>query len=551
MKNKLVWLFALFLLSSSGFSQSQVNRYFIYFTDKASESYPYSISNPTEFLTQKAIDRRTKQDIGITDSDLPVDPSYVQGLKDAGVDVFFTSRWFNGALVNADITLLEDIELLSYVDSVAWIADTTRLTYEKDIPANPETFEPPGSVNGDSDIQLIMLGADHMHADDIKGQGMLIAVLDNGFTGVNKYTPFQHLWENDQIIATKDFVQNTGNVYQFGDHGTSVFSTIASKYESSNGNFYGIAYEADFILCITEEGGSEDRVEEYNWLLGAEFADSLGADVINCSLGYKFFDISEHDYGVDDLDGNTAVISKAARIASEKGMVIATSAGNSGDDPYPRNLISPPADADGILTVGSVNPDFSYTLFSSVGNTTDGRIKPDVAAFGNGTAIVRGSGNIQRGTGTSFASPLIAGFAAGIWQANPDWTSEEVITAIKNSGHRNHIPDSLRGWGVPNYSYAVAGETALKVKDILEDKVTIYPNPFNGDTLYLITEGLFDQGMNIRVIDPKGSLIFNQEFKQKEIKENMELTIDGSQQGVYFLFLQTGKNQKIVKLINF
>lgn len=551
MKNKLLWLIAFILIANDSIGQSQVNRYFIYFTDKAGESYPYSISSPEEFLTQRAIDRRTKQNISITESDLPVDPDYVQGLSDTGIDVFFTSRWLNGALVNADTTLLDDVKFLSFVDSIAWIADTTRLTFEQNIPPDPETFDPPVSVGGDSDIQLIMLGADHMHADDIKGQGMLIAVLDNGFMGVNKYTPFQHLWENNQIIATKDFVQNTGNVFQFGDHGTSVFSTIGAKYESSDGNLFGIAYEANFILCITEDNQAENTVEEYNWILGAEFADSLGADVINCSLGYKFFDIEAHDYNPDDLNGETAVISIGAKIAAEKGIVVATSAGNSGDEPFPRNLISPPADGKGILTVGSVNPDFSYSDFSSVGNTADGRIKSDVAAFGSATAVVRGSGNIQRGSGTSFASPLIAGFAAGIWQANPDWTSEEVIAAIKNAGHKNHSPDSLRGWGVPNYSYAVAGETALNVKDILEDKVTIYPNPFNGDTLFLVTDGIFDEGMQIRIIDPRGSMIFNKEFMRQEITKNMELTIDGSQQGVYFLFLQTGKNQKIVKLINF
>ncbi|MEQ9008099.1 MAG: S8 family serine peptidase, partial [Ekhidna sp.] len=440
---------------------------------------------------------------------------------------------------------------LSFVDSIAWIADTTRLSYEKDIPDDPSTFAEPGSVNGDSVIQMMMLGAVHMHADNIKGQGMLIAVLDNGFNGVNRHTPFQHLWENNQIVATKDFVQNSGNVYQFGDHGTSVFSTIGSMFESTDGNLYGIAYEANFILCITEDNQAENTLEEYNWVLGAEFADSLGADVINCSLGYKFFDIEEHDYKVEDLDGETAIISIGAKIAAEKGMVVVTSAGNSGDEPYPRNLISPPADGKGILTVGSVNPDFSYSDFSSVGNTTDGRIKPDVAAFGSATAVIRGSGNIQRGSGTSFASPLIAGLAAGIWQANPDWTSKEVIDAIKKSGHRNFAPDSLRGWGVPSYTYAVNGERALNVVDILEDKVTIFPNPFYGDTLFLVTDGKFKEGMSIRILDPKGALIFNQDFGKKDIKENMELNIDGSQQGVYFLFLQIGTNQKIVKLINF
>ncbi|MEO9873161.1 S8 family serine peptidase [Ekhidna sp.] len=538
----------LILLPIMGFSQSQVNRYFIYFDEKSGESYPYSVSNPNEFLTQKAIDRREKQGIEIDESDLPVNPSFVQNLKEAGVDVFFTSRWLNGALVNLDTTLLDELAMLSFVDSIAWIADTTRLSYDQSEYEVPTEFDEPSSVTGDSDIQLIMLGADHMHADDIKGQGMLIAILDNGFVGVNRYSPFQHIWENSGILATKNFVTNSGNVFLSGSHGTSVFSIISSNFESEDGNLIGIAPEANYVLCVTEDNKAENTIEEYNWLLGAEFADSLGADVINGSLGYRLFDIPEHNYDFDDMDGETTIVSRAANMAADKGIIVVVSAGNEGNKSWKR--ITPPADAKNILTIGSVNPDFTYSSFSSVGNTADGRIKPDVAAFGAATTVVQGNGSISRGSGTSFASPLIAGFAAGIWQANPDWTSQEVIDAIKNSGHRAHAPDSLVGHGVPTYAYAVDGKT-LNVADILDHKVTIYPNPFNGDKLYLITKGKFKEGLNIRIMDPKGSVIFNEDFKKREIKENMELTIDGSQQGVYFLFLQSGNNQKTVKLINF
>ncbi|MEO9484627.1 MAG: S8 family serine peptidase [Ekhidna sp.] len=553
MKNSLLISCLLLLFCIETFAQgepaiSQVNRYFIYFSDKAGENYPYSLSDPSEFLTQRALDRRDKQNISVNESDLPVDPAYIDGLRDAGLEVYFSSRWLNGALVNADTTLLNDVEMLSYVDSIAWIGDTTRLSFDKSPIETPTNFSEPPSVNGDSDIQLGMLGALFMHAEDVKGQGMLIAVLDNGFTGVDKYTPFQHIWENDQIIATRDFVENSDNVFQFGSHGTSVFSIIGSKYESENGNFHGIAHEASFILCVTEDNKAENRLEEYNWLLGAEFADSLGADVINGSLGYRLFDIPSHNYDFEDMDGETTIVSKAAKWAAEKGIIVAVSAGNEGNKSWKR--ITPPADAKGILTVGSVNPDFTYSSFSSVGHTADGRIKPDVAAFGSATAVMRGDGSISRGSGTSFASPLIAGFAACIWQSNPDRTANEIMASIKNSAHKANNPDSLFGYGVPNYLYA-KDVRALNISDILQDKVVFYPNPFNGDTLYLITDGEFKQGMSIKIMDPKGSLIYKKEFKRREVKENMELTIDGSQQGVYFLFLQTGDNQKVVKLINF
>ena len=551
MKIKVLSLFAL-LSCLTGFSQSEeislVNRYFIYFSDKSGDNYPYNISEPSAFLTQRAIDRRLKQNISPDETDLPVNPDYVNTLRENGIDVFFTSRWLNGALVNADTTLLSTISGLSFVDSIAWLADTTRLSSAKEVIDSPSSFTQPPSVDSNSDIQLTMLGGDQMHSEDIRGQGMLIAVLDNGYTGVNQYTPFQHLWDNNQIIATRDFVQNSGNVYQFGSHGTSVLSIIGSMYESAENNLYGIAYEADFILCVTEDNQAENVLEEYNWLLGAEFADSLGADVINGSLGYRLFDIAAHNHTFEDLDGKTAISSLAATLAAQKGIIVAVSAGNEGNKSWKR--INAPSDAKGILTVGSVNADFSYSSFSSVGNTADGRIKPDVAAFGSATAIVRGNGTITRGSGTSFSSPLIAGFAACIWQLNPERTVNEIITSIKASAHKSISPDSLVGYGVPSYAYA-KDVRALNVGDILLDRVTFYPNPFSGDKLYLSTKGKFKEGMTIKVIDPKGSLIFQKEYKRREIKENMELTIDGSQQGVYFLFLQTGNNEKVVRLINF
>jgi serine protease AprX len=434
---------------------------------------------------------------------------------------------------------------------VALIAENKRLVTGSQAPSEPVEFSEPASMNGDSNIQLLMLGADHMHSDNFRGQNMLIAVLDNGFRGVNEFSPFKHLWENDRIIATKDFVQNSGNVFQFGEHGTSVLSIIGAKYETDSTNFYGVAYEANFVLCVTEEGGSEDRIEEYNWLLGAEFADSLGADVINSSLGYKTFDIPEHNYTIEDLDGKTAISTIAATMAAIRGMVVVVSAGNSGRSAKAEaRLINHPSDADRILTVGSVKVDFSKSDFSSIGPTQDGRMKPEIAAFGDATAIVRGDGAIVRGSGTSFASPLIAGFAACIWQANPDRRYNEVIAAIKKSGHQSANPDNLLGWGVPNYSKA-KDVIALNVTDILENKVTFYPNPFRGDTLFLHSEGKLRNGLSVQILDALGKEVFNRTFTAKETKEDIELTIKNSQQGVYYLFLQSGKEKKVVKLINF
>lgn len=535
----------------SGHAQVEpdTSRYFVYFKNKSGATYPYTLANPQEFLTQRSLDRRAKQGIEIDSADLPVHQEYIEGLRNENVRVFFSSRWFNGALIQAHKNQVELIKGMSFVDSVRLIAKDSRLKKSPQSSVAPTSFFPAPFKRGDTDVQLMMLGADLMHADNVKGQGMMIAVLDNGFTGVDQYSPFQYAWENDHIVATKDFVENSGNVFQFGSHGTSVFSIIGAHYLTDSTDYYGIAYEADFVLCVTEDDEGENTIEEYNWLLGAEFADSLGVDVINSSLGYRLFDIAEHNYGYEDLNGNTAIISMAAKLASDKGMLIVTSAGNDGDK-NGWKYVAPPADAEGILTVGSVNADFSRSAFSSIGPTVDGRIKPDVAAFGAATAVVRGSGGISRGNGTSFAAPLIAGFAACIWQLNPERTRHEVMRTIKQSGHQSDAPDSYLGYGVPSYLYA-KDVKALNINDILADKVTVYPNPFKGDTLNLLTEGDFKQGMTIKILDPRGSLVFNKTFKPSEISSKMDLSIDSSVEGVYFLFLQIGKEQKIIKIINF
>ena len=453
--SKIFFILTGLIISYSSFGQ--VNRYMIFFSDKEGESYPYSINNPSEFLTGKSIERRAKQGIGIEESDLPVHPKYITNLRDLGIEVYFTSRWMNAALVQTSQSDVFNLEAHVYVDSVALIAEGERLSTSKIAIEISTPFEAPPSVTSNTSLQLSMLQADVMHAEGIKGQGMLIAVLDDGFLGVNRFQPFQHLWDDDQIVATKDFVENSGNVFRLGDHGTSVFSTIAAQYQDV---FYGVAHEADFILCITEDGESENRVEEFNWLLGAEYADSLGADIINGSLGYRTFDIPEHNYFYEDLNGQTAVVSKAARMATDKGMVVVVAAGNSGSN-APWHYVSPPADADNILAVGSVNPDSTWTAFSSLGPTSDGRIKPDVASLGVNTAIVSGSGEVTRGSGTSFASPQIAGLVAGIWQINPAWTNLEVISSLKQAGHNAHDPDTFLGYGVPVYAHDVE-DTVLK-----------------------------------------------------------------------------------------
>ncbi|MEM6829063.1 MAG: S8 family serine peptidase [Bacteroidota bacterium] len=541
-------LATLLLIVITSVTYGQTNRYVVFFTDKGGSDIVYSLDSPQEFLTQKALDRRSKQLIPLDSTDLPVHEAYVDDLKGLGISVYFTSRWMNAAILQTEESNIPTIESQVFVDSVALIAENERLVTDKIEVETPTTFEAPLTTSSNTDLQLSMLQANLMHNDGITGEGMTIAVLDDGFVGVNQFQPFQHLWENDRIVGSKDFVENTGNVFRLGDHGTSVLSTIAARFGD---NVKGTAYDANFILCITEEGGSEDRVEEFNWLLGAEYADSLGADVINSSLGYRTFDIPEHDYTYEDLDGATTIVSRAAKLAADKGIIVVVSAGNSGDNiDATRRYVSAPGDADGILTVASVNPDFTRTSFSSVGPSFDGRMKPDVAALGLATTVTNGAGRITRANGTSFASPLIAGLAAGIWQANPQWDSQEVMEAMKAAGHNASRPDSLLGFGVPFYSYAVEGKV-LNVSDIIDERIAVYPNPFHGDKLYLRFSDPLRGKWQLDITNAEGKTILTDSYKATRREKILEFDIENLEKGVYFLILRSNKQRKAVKLLKF
>ena len=529
---------------------SAQDRYMVFFSDKANVGY--SIDHPEEFLTARAIARREKHGIAITEQDLPVDQNYINQVADKGVDVFFSTKWFNGVLAQMTASQATSVGQLSFVDSVVYIAGGTRLLTTPGTYTVAETFLDPESVNSNTEVQLAMLGADDMHEDGFEGQGMMIAVFDSGFPGVNKYKPFEHIFAEDRLVATRDFIANSGNVFQYNTHGASVFSNIASDYL----DVIGTAPKASFVLCVTEDVKSEYWVEEYNWLFAAEFADSLGVDVINGSLGYSTFSDKNMDYTYEDMNGQNTLVAKAANIASQKGMIVVVSAGNEGNGSW--KYITSPGDAKDILTVGSVTSGYNKSSFSSVGPTADGRIKPDVCAMGTSASIFNASlstsgettsARITTGNGTSFSSPQIAGFAAAIWQANPEWTNQEVMESIRMSGTSSLVPDSLYGFGVPKYRLAVNGAT-IDALDVFEDKLKVYPNPFSEDKVTLDFGDLKLKGkLEILIKDMEGKSIYHNKIDGQEIPNNLEIAIDPTVNGVYFLILRTKRFNKTVKLV--
>lgn len=281
---------------------------------------------------------------------------------------------------------------------------------------------------------------------------MVICILDAGFLNVDTLSCFDSLWINNKILGTYDFVANEVSVFEDYQHGTEVLSCIGANWP---GKLVGTAPQAYFWLLRTEDAATELIIEEDNWVAGAEFADSVGADIINSSLGYTTFDAqtSNQNHTRADLDGNTAYATNGADIAAAKGILVCNSAGNEGGSGW--KYISIPADGDSVCTVGAVDILGVRAGFSSQGPTADNRIKPDVVACGSGTAVIDPfTSTVAYYSGTSFSSPLTAGMAACLWQANPTKNNMNILNAMRNSGSKSNSPDTLLGWGIPNYCLA-------------------------------------------------------------------------------------------------
>lgn len=460
-----------FIVSGSLTVRGQLapDTYWVQFTDK--NNSPYQIDNPSEFLSERAVSRRQKQNISITKQDLPVNGSYVDSLRNLGIYIHNVSKWLNGAvIVSSDLELLDTLHHISFVANKLPVSEI-RLTVKSAIDKFPPL--PKSSIDyGESENQVMMLNGKSLHSMGFEGEGMLIAVLDAGFTNSKEIESLKHLWDEGKIIASRDFVKDNSNMFTVHTHGTIVFSIIAGVIP---GNIYGTAPKADFVLLRTENGATEYLVEEYNWISGAEYADSIGVDIINSSLGYSLFDNPEQDHTYEDMDGKSTPISIGATIAASKGMLVVTSAGNSGDDPW--RYITAPADADSVLGIGAVDPYRVIAGFSGRGPSYDGRIKPDISAQGVYTVGQTEYGALRYCNGTSCSSPLMAGMAACLWQSRPHASAQDIRNAIIEASDRYSSPDTIYGYGIPNMLMAqnILDSIAPPVNDLTQ--ILVYPNP--------------------------------------------------------------------------
>ena len=441
---KLISFLAIALLATGASAQQDTLKYRISLKDKAATEY--SLKKPEKYLSAKAIERRRKQNLPIDSTDLPVCRKYIDEIRKQGVKIVVTGKWDNFVTVSCnDTTLIDRIAALPFVLSTekVWIspgAGKPSMATERDSVLNQPTIHS-DSIYGRAITQIQMSNGDKLHEAGFKGQGMTIAVIDAGFHNVDKITAMQNI----RILGTKDFVNQQADIFAESSHGMSVLSCIGMNRPDI---MTGTAPEASFWLLRSEDEYSEHLVEQDYWSAAVEFADSVGVDVINTSLGYYSFDDKSKNYKYRDLDGRHALMSRQASHIANKGMILVCSAGNSGAGSWKK--ITPPGDADNVLTVGAIDKRAVLATFSSVGNTADHRVKPDVVAVGVGSDVIRTDGNQGRANGTSFSSPIMCGMVTCLWQACPTLTAKEVIELVRRSGDRAGFPDNIYGYGVPD-----------------------------------------------------------------------------------------------------
>lgn len=440
------------------FPGGKCQMYRLYLKDKDLDHTPFLVNRPSEFLSQRSIDRRKRQGIPVDLTDLPVAPAYEKRVTEAGIEIVGKSKWNNTLLIrihkDKELRKLEGLEFITKRKKVFQAPDSVSQSMRSNVRNGLNEWSQGDGFYGAADAQLKSLNGKRLHESGYCGKGMMIAVFDGGFMNVDKIPALHKI----KLAGVKDFVvPESKNVFGEMEHGTMVLSTMAANAP----DFYvGVAPEAQYLLIRCEDERTESLAEEDYWASAAEYADSCGVDVINSSLGYHGFDDSSMDHHYYEQDGNTALISRTASMCADKGIVCVNSAGNDGMGSWKK--INFPADAKDILTVGSINEHGMNAAFSAVGPTADGRIKPDVMAFGSPTCVITGRGSIINDNGTSFSSPLVAGMVACLWQALPGKTAKQIIKLVKLAGDNQQHPDNVFGYGVPDFWKAYQTGKAIK-----------------------------------------------------------------------------------------
>ena len=459
MKQFKFYVVVLFAVCTAHTSQAQTNsKWVVMFKDK--KNSPYSLNKPLQYLSQRAIDRRTKYGIAIDSSDLPVNPSYINTVVAQGTVKYMSqSKWLNQILINcSDQATINKIKALPFVKSTNAVGnlvnngtgDEQKKFKETVTPlTNTEELKTPSALGynyGQSYKQIHIHNGEFLHQKGFTGKGMIITVLDAGFSQYRTTKCFDSVRARSGFLGERDFVDFDNSVNEDYIHGEECLSIIAANVP---GVMVGTAPDANFWLIRTENASTEQPIEEHNWVAGAEFADSAGTDLITSSLGYTQFDNSAFDHTYANFYNNSTMVSLGAAMAVNKGILVTNSAGNSGADSW--KYLGFPADADSVAAIAACDVNGNIAYFSSFGYP--GKVKPNITSVGSGTIIYTPFG-VSSGSGTSFSNPNINGLICCLWQAFPRLSNVEILKAVYASCDRARDPNNRFGYGIPNMKKA-------------------------------------------------------------------------------------------------
>lgn len=588
-------------------AQTSFSRYVLVFTDK--KGSPFTLTDPSPYLSDASVQRRAKQQIAIDSTDLPLSPVYLDSIASVpNVTILNRSKWLNQvAIRTSDPAALATIRSFSFVrqffpvamdagarsqnghgakfpggatmsgiqgtrDALRMkrgetgagstatekkeIAEKQRKTRTRSI-AGIKTERRIAAISGDAlsyggtSAQIHIHHGEYLHDQGFRGQGIRIAIIDDGFSGYLSNPVFDSLRSDGRVLGSWDFVNNKESVNEEDIHGAYCLSIMAANRP---GIMVGSAPGASFWLFKTEDVNSEYPVEEQNWAAAAEFADSVGADMITTSLGYIHFDDPSFDHSYAQRDGHTAISTRAANFAVGKGMIVLASADNSGSDTADTKYVGCPGDADSVLTVGGTDIEGRVSGFSSWGPNASGRIKPDVVSVGVGTVIASANGEPVTGNGTSFSTPNLAGLVACLWEAFPEFSNHAILDAIRESSSNYFNPDEHYGYGLPDLQ---------KASELLRDArgvnavvsrgypgITAWPVPYSND-LTVLFQAQNSGNAGLTLIDAVGQAIERQTVVTNKGQWYTVhfISVPKMSGAVYFVRYTDGKQQMVLPVI--
>ncbi|HKK42099.1 MAG TPA: S8 family serine peptidase [Bacteroidales bacterium] len=513
--------------------------YRITFTDKG--DYTTADFSPSELLSPRAVERRVKAGISVPDfQDLPVFKSYLDQMVNMGLKLHCTSKWMNSALFKstspADIAALNDLPFVNDIKLVKSTGLKSQHADKTEIMITATAATP-------YDLPITMLNGSMLHNSGFNGNNIIIAILDGGFVYADIASSLNNLRDEGRIMNTRDFVNNTGDVYNASEHGTAVLSVLAGNIP---GVIEGTAPSAGYLLLKTEDVVTEFPCEEDFWVAGAEFADSCGADIISSSLGYFTFDDPSMNYKISNLDGKTAFITRAAEIAASKGILVVNSAGNERNKTW--KYIIFPSDGEDVLAAGAVDGNGMISSFSSAGPTSDGRIKPDNVALGVSVPLQVSPSSVSYASGTSFSCPILSGMSACLMQAVPEAKASDITDALRKTADRSLTPDSLYGFGIPDMLKALS-YLQDKYANIPDEGIITAPNPTTGNLRIIFSKP--PSSFTLEIISLSGKVVYKKDFSEFAGKVISLDALQNREQGIYFVRVTTPGGiftNKVIKL---